>query len=68
MLVLTVERNESVHLLNPETLETIAIVTVTAGTGKIKLGFQAPEHVRILRAGPLAKVLAERRAQSEISV
>ena len=43
-LVLTRKKNESVHIDG-----VIKVTVVEAGSGKVKLAIDAPEHIQILR-------------------
>ena len=50
MLVLTRERDECIALIDRRTGEQVARVTVAElRGGKVKLGFEAPEHINVVR-------------------
>ena len=44
MLVLSRTRNESIHLGND-----IVVKVIQCGRGSVRIGIEAPDHVRILR-------------------
>jgi carbon storage regulator len=45
MLVLTRKKNEMIRIGND-----IVVKVISTGRGKVKLGIEAPAHVRVLRA------------------
>lgn len=61
MLVLTRKKTESIHLGND-----IVIKIVQTGKGAVKIGIEAPAHVRIVR-GELAEGLLPQAELSLIS-
>ncbi len=63
MLVLTRELRKSVTLLDLRTGEVVAVVSVQQNrNGKIRLGFEAPKHINIVRTE-----LLERASNTEVA-
>lgn len=54
MLVLTRKRGESIQIGDNITVKVVAIEG-----GKVRLGIEAPDHVRIMRGELLARALTE---------
>jgi len=49
MLVLSRKAEESIVVLDEETGTKVTIKVVTIGKHSVRIGFEAPDHVRILR-------------------
>lgn len=49
MLVLSRRKKESIQVLDRNTGTTLRITVVEIGSGKVRIGIDAPEHVEIWR-------------------